>query len=291
MRLENGGYVLLFRDGGIEVRRDGRLLYYNRRPMFVTVKTAFAVNEFYDRPYDHIAAAGGGIVAGGVIAVPSGSAFAFTDTYEAAGDGFKVSRRVIVTRAADDLGFSTKFSLVTAESDDPRDYWCFAPGVWYKQNEFAPDTAIGKDLDCEYFWRMETCYALPLFAMQHIRSGETAALSRWAADMTMPSTDILRAENHTDPKCTTGAIGMSRPESRTLNYMYYGFPVAQAAGHAGRRAVDRLRVPRLRRGAALAEPVPRARLPREGEIVPANQPSGGSRIRAALCSGYPVRPL
>src|SRR5690606_5136381 len=57
-----------------------------------------------------------------------------------------------------------------------------APGVWYRRNEFAPDTAIGKDPGCEYFWRMETCYALPLFAMQHIASGETVALSRWAAD-------------------------------------------------------------------------------------------------------------
>jgi len=87
-----------------------------------------------------------------------------------------------VLKASDDLGFSTKISFVAAESDDPRDYDCFAPGVWYRRNEFAPDTAIGKDPGCEYFWRMETCYALPLFAMQHIASGETVALSRWAAD-------------------------------------------------------------------------------------------------------------
>jgi len=225
VRLVSGDYTLLFKDGGVEVHRDGKMLYCNRRPMFVTVKTVFAVNEFYDGAYDDVAEDGGRVVAGGVLTVPSGSMFAFMDTYEAAGTGFKVSRRVKVLRAADDLGFSTKISFVMAESDDPRDYWCFAPGVWYKQNEFAPDTVIGKDLDCEYFWRMETCYALPLFAMQHTRSGETASLSRWAADVTMPSTDILRAENHTDPKCTTGAIGMSRPESLTLNYMYYGFPV------------------------------------------------------------------
>ena len=225
VRLVSGDYTLLFKDGGVEVHRDGKMLYYNRRPMFVTVKTVFAVNEFYDGAYDDVAEDGGRVVAGGVLTVPSGSMFAFMDTYEAAGTGFKVSRRVKVLRAADDLGFSTKISFVMAESDDPRDYWCFAPGVWYKQNEFAPDTVIGKDLDCEYFWRMETCYALPLFAMQHTESGETASLSRWAADVTMPSTDILRAENHTDPKCTTGAIGMSRPESLTLNYMYYGFPV------------------------------------------------------------------
>ena len=157
--------------------------------------------------------------------LPSGSAFAFTDVYEAADAGFKVSRNVEVLEAGDDLGFSTKISLAMVESDDLHDYNCFAPGVWYRQNEFAPDSAMGKDLDNEYFWRMETRYALPLFAMQHIASGEAAALSRWAADATLPTTDIVRSENFTDPRCTVGAIGISRPESRTLNYMYYGYGI------------------------------------------------------------------
>ena len=225
MQLTNGDCTLRFQDGGVSVYRDGRRLYFNNRPMFVTVKTVFAVSEFYDRAYDDVALSDRRIVATGALTVPSGSEFFFTDVYEAAGTGFKVSRNVKVLREGGDLGFSTKISFVMAESDDPRAYHIFAPGVWYKQNEFAPDDAFGKDLDCEYFWRMETCCALPLFAMQNIASGETAALSRWAADVTMPSTDIVRAENDTDPKCTTGAIGMSKPECRTLNYLYYGFAV------------------------------------------------------------------
>ncbi|WP_274652101.1 hypothetical protein [Paenibacillus humicola] len=225
MNLASGGYTISFKEGGLEVQKDGRLLYFNRRPMFVTVKTAFAVSEFYDGAYAEIAVSGDKIIAKGTLTVPSGSEFSFTDTYERAGSGFKVSRSVKVLKAGDDLGFSTKISFAMAESDDTHDYNCFAPGVWYKQNEFAPDYAMGKDLDCEYFYRMETCYALPLFAMQNIASGETAALSRWAADVTMPSVDIVRSENNVDPNMTAGAIGMSRPESRTLNYMYYGFAV------------------------------------------------------------------
>ncbi|SFJ31684.1 hypothetical protein SAMN02799624_04029 [Paenibacillus sp. UNC496MF] len=225
MRLACGSYILLFNEGGIEVRKDARILYSNKRPMFVTVKTAFAVNAFYDGAYADTFASGEKIMARGTITVPTGSAFAFTDVYEAAGGGFKLSRTVEVLTAGDDLGFSTKVSLKMEASDDVHAYNCFAPGVWYKQNEFAPDSAIGKDLDNEYFWRMETRYALPLFAMQHIASGEAAALSRWAADATLPSTDIVRSENRTDPKCTVGAIGMSRPESKTLNYMYYGYGI------------------------------------------------------------------
>ncbi|MDG0791492.1 hypothetical protein OMP38_11905 [Cohnella ginsengisoli] len=230
MRLACGNYIMQFQEGGVEVRKNGRLLYSNRRPMFATIKTAFAVSEFYDCAYADIAASGGKIVAQGTLTVPSGSAFAFTDVYETAGAGFKMSRNVKVTKAGDDLGFSTKVSFTMAESDDVHDYNCFAPGVWYKQNEFAPASAIGKDLDNEYFWRMETRYALPLFAMQNIASGETAALSRWAADATLPTTDIVRSENITDPKCTVGAIGMSKPKSETLNYMYYGYGIRKELG-------------------------------------------------------------
>lgn len=225
MRLACGDYIMQFSEGGIEVFKNGALLYVNRRPMFATVKTAFAISEFYDGAYADIAASDGKITARGTLTVPSGTAFAFTDVYESAGSGFSVSRRVKVVKAGDDLGFSTKVSLTMAQSDDVREYDCFAPGVWYKQNEFAPDSAIGKDLDNEYFWLMETRCALPLFAMQRIATGETAALSRWAADATLPSVDIVRSENITDPKCTVGSLGMSRPESRTLNYMYYGYGI------------------------------------------------------------------
>lgn len=142
--------------------KGNKLLYYNRSLMYVTVKTMMAINEFYDASYDEVhMCEDEKVVAESVLAVSSGSEFLF-DVYETTDRGFKVS---------DDLGFSTKISLVMAESDNPRDYYCFAPGAWYKQNEFAPDRIIGKDLDCEYFWQMETRFALPLFAMQNISSG------------------------------------------------------------------------------------------------------------------------
>lgn len=225
MQLIYGDYTLTFKDGGAEVEKNGKLLYFNKRPMFVTVKTVSAISEFYDKAYNEIAALGDKVIAKGILTVPSGSEFSFADTYEVIDAGFKISRNVKVLKAEGDLGFSTKISFVATESDDPHDYNCFAPGCWYKQNEFAPDGSFGKDLDCEYFRRTETCYALPLFAIQNIASGETAAFSRWAADVTMRSLDLLLAPNSTDPKFTIGAIGMSKPKNETLNYMYYGFAV------------------------------------------------------------------
>ncbi len=225
MRLECGSYTLLFDDGGLLIQKNNKTLYYNKRPMFVTVKTVLAISEFYDNAYSDVSKEGDDIVAKGTLAVPSGSEFSFSDVYSVSNKGFRVQRNVKVLKAGDDLGFSTKVSFVASESDSPYDYNCFAPGVWYKQNEFALDDAFGKDLDCEYFWRMETCYGLPVFAMQNIASGETAALSRWAADVTMRDVNIMRSENYTDPSITTGAIGMSKPEQKTLNYLYYGYAV------------------------------------------------------------------
>jgi len=225
MQLDNGDYTLTFADGGMEVFKGGKALYYNRRPMFVTVKTEYALNEFYDQAYSEVEAAGDTVVARGTLEVPAGSEFGFVDTYERAPSGFRVSRQVKVLKAGSDLGFSTKLSLTMTESEHPRDYNCFAPGVWYKQIEFARETDFGKDLDAEYFWRIETGSALPLFAMHNIASGEMAALSRWASDVTMRSLDIKWAGNHVDPKFTIGALGMSKPQSRTMNYLYYGFPV------------------------------------------------------------------
>lgn len=225
MELHYNDYVLAFADGGVEVTRNGKRLFYNKRPMFVHVKTAMAVTEFYDGAYGETAMDGDTVYARGSLTTPAGSVFAFEDAYSVRPSGVKVDRRVRVDHVGDDLGFSSKISFVAASSDRVRDYDCFAPGVWYKQNEFAPEYALGKDLDCEYFWFPETGCALPLFAMQHIGTGETAAISRWASDVTMRSAGTESSENFVDPTYTIGSVGMSRPEARTLNYTYYGFAV------------------------------------------------------------------
>ena len=62
----------------------------------------------------------------------------------------KVDRTVTVLETADDFGFATKVSFVLAASDKIRDYNCFAPANWYRQNEFANPSVLGYDLDCEY---------------------------------------------------------------------------------------------------------------------------------------------
>ena len=156
---------------------------------------------------------------------PTGSELAFHDIFEAAGTGFKVTRNVTVLKNIDDYGFSTKISFVMAASDNVRDYDYFAPANWYRQNEYAKPHVMGYDLDCEYFWRREVNYTLPLFAVQNRTTGETIMLSRWSADVTMRDNNFVQSEHIVDRKFTIGAMGISKPENETINYLYYGFPL------------------------------------------------------------------
>jgi len=225
MIIQSGEYTLHFVDGGLRVLRGDALRCFNRRPMYAFIKTALSITEFYDAPYEKVSQAGQTVTAGGVLRSPTGSELAFQDTYEAADTGFKVSRSVKVLKNVDDYGFATKFSLVLAPSEEIRDYDYFAPANWYKLNEYAKPHVMGFDLDCEYFWRREVNYTLPLFAAQHRQTGEMVMLSRWAGDIKMRDHSFVQSEHIVDRKFTIGSIGISKPESKTLNYLYYGFPL------------------------------------------------------------------
>jgi len=229
MEIRSGAYVMQFRNGGVEVLKNGAVLYFNKRPMYIFVKTRWAIEEFYDASYDEITQNGGRITGKGILKVPTGSEYAFTDTYEVAETGFKVSRNVKVLKNIDDFGFASKIAFVLAASDNVSDYDYFAPANWYRRNEWARPQSMGTDLEAEYFWRRDVIYTLPFFAAQNRKSGEMAMLSRWASDVTLRDLDVVLSEsgegNLVDPKFTIGAIGISQPENKTVRYMYYGFPI------------------------------------------------------------------
>ena len=68
-----------FKERGVEVHKNNNLLYFNKRPIFVTVKTVFAISGFYDSIYSEITEYEDGILAKGTLTVLSGSeAYAVT---------------------------------------------------------------------------------------------------------------------------------------------------------------------------------------------------------------------
>ncbi len=225
MMIQSGNYLMRFSCGGVEVLRDGEVLYFNKRPMYAFIKTALSITEFYDAPYQEVIQSSNGVTASGLLKSPTGAELQFKDVYEPNGTGFKVSRTVTVLKNIDDYGFASKIAFVMASSDNVRDYDYFAPANWYRQNEYAKPHVLGYDLDCEYFWRREVNYTLPLFAAQSKSTGEMVMLSRWAADITMRDHNFVQSEHIVDRKFTIGSIGISKPENETINYLYYGFPL------------------------------------------------------------------
>ena len=229
MKLHIGEYAVSFEGGGVLVSKAGRTLYFNRRPVYVSVKTYGAINEFRDEPYGAVREENGVVFAEGEFVTRNGSVLLVRDRYEEAGGLLKIARSAEVRRAApDDLGFQTKLSFYQAETDDLRAFDYFSPGQWYRQNEYAADYALGKNMELQYYWRKETYSGLPLFAMRSRATGETIAMSRWAADAALPSLDRTATENYAyvDAKMNVGSFGVSRAKPEALTYTYYGHMIA-----------------------------------------------------------------
>ncbi len=225
MHLQAGEYTVSFADGGIEVSRAGRVLYFNRRPVYVSVKDYGAVVRFRDIPYGTIVETEDGVAAMTRYTTENGSVLLFRDLWSVTGPDLKVSRNVTVEKADErDLGFATKVSLIQAGPCEPADFDYFYPGQWYRLNEYAGPYAMGKDLSLQYIRRKETYAGLPLFSMMKRETGETVTFSRWAADATLPSLDRTATENYAyvDPKMTVGSFGISDPKPEAQVYTYYG---------------------------------------------------------------------
>ena len=229
MAIRLGDYSVYFDHGGIIVEKGGRTLYFNARPVYVSVKTYAAINEFRDMAYEHAEEKEGTATGEALFVTGNGSEVFVRDVYTVQDNALKVVRHAEVRkRSSDDLGFQTKISFYQAVSDELRDFEYFSPGQWYRNNEYAADFALGKDMDLQYYWRKETYSGLPMFAMRHKDSGETIAMSRWAADATLPSLDRTATENYAyvDPRMTVGSFGVSKARPEALTYTYYGHMMA-----------------------------------------------------------------
>ena len=225
MTISLGAYGVLFENGGIRVEKEGNTLYFNARPVYVSAKTYGAINEFRDTSYNRLYESDGNVIGEGLLVTRNGSEIFVRDVYTACGETLKIARTAEVKKQnGNDLGFQSKISLYQAVSDELRDFDYFSPGQWYRNNQYAADFAMGKNMDLQYHWRKETYSGLPMFSMQHKESGETVSFSRWAADATLPSLDRTATENYAyvDPKITVGSFGASKAKPETLTYTYYG---------------------------------------------------------------------
>ena len=131
-----GDYQVTFEHGGVQVRKNGELLYFNARPVYVSVKTYGAINDFRDAAYDRVEERDGEVTGECLFVTKNGSEIAVRDTWSAAGGTLKIARVAEVRKSSgDDLGFQTKISFYQAVSDELRDFEYFSPGQWYLDNK------------------------------------------------------------------------------------------------------------------------------------------------------------
>ena len=230
MQLTLRNYLIEFENGGLEVTKDGKKLYFNHRPIYVSVKDYGGIVSFRDIPYEAVCEKeDGSVYAEGRFTTDNGSVLYVRDTYTVIDGTLKIGRKTTVEKADEkDLGFQTKIFFYQAASDELRDYEYFCPGLWYRDNRYAGPFAMGKDMDLQYFYRKETNSGIPMFAMQHKESGETIAMSRWAPCETLPSLDRVANGNqaYIDTKMTVGSFGVSKAKPEALTYTYYGYMMA-----------------------------------------------------------------
>ena len=179
----------------------------------VAVSTAVTPDYVQDRPavvvisggpttadgYDRVTAGPSNVTATAAVTTPAGSRFAFTDTWTATGDAFRLSRQVaVVTVGRGDDGFDTRFVLRPRVPGPRPDFDLFMPGVWYRQNEHVVPHAIGADPAVDTYLTKETRLALPLAMVRPKAGGPSVTIVHVNAH---PATTL----NDADPRPQTNA--------------------------------------------------------------------------------------
>lgn len=200
-------------------------LYGTEKPAILILKDYAAKHVEFSAPYEEVKMEEGGIVASAVLETPMGSRFRFEDRFcpYAKGDTFSLERCVTVEEEnPDDLGFGSRVSLGFTGGQEVKEYDYFAPGAWYRQNEYAPSHFIGHDLTLPCYWYRETRYALPIFAVQSRSTGDSAAFSRARADVKPSDTYENHYDSRTDASYTYGSLGVSVTNGFSMDYVYPG---------------------------------------------------------------------
>lgn len=93
-------------------------LYFNHRPVYVSIKTVGVISIFRDVPYEQVEEKGYAIVASAHITSDNGSEFLITDTYQVAGGDLVIARNAeIQKKVKKNLSFQTKIGFWMYASD------------------------------------------------------------------------------------------------------------------------------------------------------------------------------
>ena len=146
----------------------------------------------------------------GTVVSARGSRFHVADRFSAAAaGGFSVQRTVTVLAAGEgDVGFSSRFSLVSDAAANLTDFEFFMPGIWYRNSQaLAPAKALAGDLGAHAILVREDRLPLPLVMLREPASGATLTLvHRKPNGSSFAGEDF--AKRIVDPRMQFGSVGV-----------------------------------------------------------------------------------
>ena len=207
---------------GVKILNNAITLYNQESPIMLYIYNNKKEDTAYYTGYKTVRIQNQLISATGWVTTDNGSIFRFDDQYNVSNENTIVfSRNVSIEKATSgDIGFATRFGLVSYTGSTLRDYNMFAPGVWYKQNENVVKNAIAADYSKEYFLIKESRLTLPMFSMQNIANGETISLCHKDANLTSEQSEMSDARL-IDDDFQFGSIGIKKSP---LPALYYNYP-------------------------------------------------------------------
>lgn len=87
LKFSIGKYEVRFEQGGIRVLKGEKLLYFNARPVYVSVKTYGAVNVFRDTAYERVYGEDQSVIGEALFVTGNGSEIQVRDTYSVCENG------------------------------------------------------------------------------------------------------------------------------------------------------------------------------------------------------------
>lgn len=159
---------------------EGDMLASQPKPAIIRVKNAQGAGRILQAGYKKVTVSGSTYKGQVTLGSSAGSKFTITDEYKVANDdAYTVTRTVKVTKAAaDDRGFSSEFSLISAATGSAfKSFDLFAPGFLYRNNANNNPYENNPNLKGSSFCFWETQYGLPLFMAYSPSAKKTISLS------------------------------------------------------------------------------------------------------------------
>ena len=159
---------------------EGGMLASQPKPAIIRVKNAEGAGRILQAGYKKVTVSGSTYKGQVTLGSSAGSKFTITDEYKVANDdAYTVTRTVKVTKAAaDDRGFSSEFSLISAATGSAfKSFDLFAPGFLYRNNADNNPYENNPNLKGSSFCFWETQYGLPLFMAYSPSAKKTISLS------------------------------------------------------------------------------------------------------------------